>query len=162
MSDKLVVEFYDQFLPTPVATVLSLHGGDNPASAALTLCDFLGQIQKLEKPRFEDAGVLAARFIIWHSTHVGGKRGLEVYDAALIHQATDYGYQLARVYATEDRPSVEIVQDRYTTTEEWESAEIYLKALNLSQRIPFASKPSTSTIQSPSSYHQSRRRDPQK
>jgi len=129
MSDKLVIEFYESFSLDPVATILSTYGGDNPISAAFTLRDFLGQVQELEDPRFGDAGVLAARFIVWHSTHSAGTQGLEGYDAALIHKEADYGYQLARVFAGPDGASVEIVQDQYTTPEEWESAKIVLGSL---------------------------------
>lgn len=140
MSDKLVVEFYDRLSPTPVATVLTLHGGDNPASAALTLCDFIGQVRVLQEPRFEDAGVLAARFIIWQTASVGGEKDIEPYEVTLIHPAIEYGYQLARVYANEGRPSIEIVRDQYTTPEEMTSAETLLKSLNLIQSSPFDNK----------------------
>jgi hypothetical protein len=110
---------------------LTLHGGDNPTSAALTLCDFIGQVRILKEPRLDDAGLLAVRFIIWQSAIVGGEKDIEGYEATLIHPETDYGYQLARVYANEAHLSVEIVRDQYTTPEEMTSAEILLKSLNL-------------------------------
>ena len=131
MSEKLIVEFYEQTSTSPVATVLSIHGGDNPVSAALTLCDFLNQISKLDRSDFNDAGLLAARFIIWHATHVDGPRGLEISDVMLIQNAKDYGYQTARVHALQERPYVEIVEDQYSTAEELESAAFLLRQSNV-------------------------------
>lgn len=71
MSDKLVVEFYDlSNSGAPTACVLACHGGDNPSQAATTLTDFLMAVAGISEPRFEDAGLLAARFVAWE-----GQRG---------------------------------------------------------------------------------------
>ncbi len=45
MSDKLVIEFIGNIDIDSVA-VMASRGGDNPASAALTIADFLGQLNK--------------------------------------------------------------------------------------------------------------------
>lgn len=125
MSDKLVVEFVGEDKDV-VAVVFALHGGDNPPAAALTIADFLNQVAKLDEPRFDDAGLLAARFVVWQSGISKGAGDLTFLDVVLISRADSYGYQLARVYAQDDRPYVHIVRDQYSTPDEMYEAAILL------------------------------------
>lgn len=121
MSDRLVIEFYDSGVSIPAAAVLVWYGGDNPADAALTISDFLQLISGLASPRFDSAGLLAARFIVWHGSHVE-RTGLNISDIILITPAAVYQYQLARIYASPDGPRVEIVPDDYSTPGELKAA----------------------------------------
>ncbi len=91
MSDKLVIEFIGEDKQT-VAVVFAYHGGDNPAAAALTIADFLNQVEKLDEPRFDDAGLLAARFVVWQSSISNGAGELAFLDVSLISRAEEYGY----------------------------------------------------------------------
>jgi hypothetical protein len=132
MSDKLVVEFAGEDKQI-IAVVFALHGGDNPPAAALTIADFLNQIAKLDEPRFNDAGLLAARFVVWQSGISKGPGELAFHDVVLIPRADDYGYQLARVYAQDDRPYVHIVRDKYSTWDELTDAATLLGQRNVDE-----------------------------
>lgn len=124
MSNKLVVEFYDlSDSDRPTACVLACHGGDNPSQAATTLTDFLADLACLADPRFDDVGLLAARFIAWEGHRGSGERSFDFSDVAILRPHHAHGYQLARIYAgRETPPRVELVQDRYTTTQEMREA----------------------------------------
>lgn len=119
MSDRLIIEFYSRVnSEQPVATVLALFGGDNPLSAATTLSDFFTRVSKLSRPRFDDAGLLAARFISWEGSKSAGADSLDFIDVVLQERVNVHGYQTARVYAQELRPYVHLVIDDYTACEE--------------------------------------------
>lgn len=130
MSDKLVVEFYDSSgSDTPIACVLACHGGDNPPQAATTLTDFFTAIAGVLDPRFEDAGLLAARFVAWEGQRGSGRRSFDFLDVAIIPPHQAHGYQVARVYAgRESHPRLELVRDQYTTTQEMEEAMAIIRA----------------------------------
>ncbi len=132
MSDKLVVEFVGEDKQT-VAVVFALHGGDNPPAAALTIADFLNRVAKLDEPRFDDAGLLAARFVVWQSGISKGAGELAFLDVVLIPRTESYGYQLARVHALPDRPYIHIVRDRYSTADEMYEAAILLGQPNVDE-----------------------------
>lgn len=127
MSDKLTVEFYGpEDSAKPVACVLACHGGDNPSSAATTLADFFDSVSALAEPRFDDAGVLAARFVVWQTAQEANANSFDFYGVALVPFQTSYGYQTARVYACESRPYVHFVNDEWTTPQELMEASIIL------------------------------------
>jgi hypothetical protein len=128
MSDKLVVEFYClENLAQPVASVLARHGGDNPSSAATTLADFFDTISALPESRFDDVGILAARFIAWESSRSAGLNPSDSIDVSLVPFQENYGYQTARVYARINRPYVHCVEDEWTTEQEMIEAAIILR-----------------------------------
>jgi len=128
MSDKLVVEFYGlEDAAIPVACVLACHGGDNPSSAATTLADFLDSVTTLSEPRFDDAGVLAARFVVWQAAQEADHDSLDFYGVALVPFQISHGYQTARVYADKRRPYVHCVSDEWTTSQELMEASIILR-----------------------------------
>ena len=115
MSDKLVLEFYDRrSTPEPVVTVMALHGGDNPESAAETLADFFLQVGDLPELNWEDAGSLAARFIAFQQGIRYGFSELGVLSAVPIKRQPTYGHQLVRVFGGKRGPIVEFVPDAYT------------------------------------------------
>ena len=128
MSDKLVVEFYGSKESTiPVACVVASYGGDNPSSGATTLSDFFDSISALAEPRFYDASVLAARFVVWQAIQESGQNPLECFSVFLIPFETVYGYQTVRVYADADRPYVHCVNDEWTTPQELMEAALILR-----------------------------------
>jgi hypothetical protein len=128
VSDKLVVEFYSQDSPAePLASILATFGGDNPSSAATTLCDFFDRISTLREPRFDDASVLAARFIVWESSKSGGGGQLEFTHVSLLRGGGPSPYQTVRVYEREGRPYVHCVIDKYTTANELQEAAFILR-----------------------------------
>jgi len=128
MSDKLIVEFYAAYdLVTPTGCVLTCHGGDNPSSAATTLADFFDALAVLKDPRYEDAAVLAARFVFWEAGKSLESQPLDFDDVSLIPFQKDYGYQVARVYANNHRPYVHCVTDQWTTDQELFEAAILLR-----------------------------------
>jgi len=128
MSDKLVVEFYDSKNSTaPVACVLACHGGDNPSSAATTLSDFFADISHLAESRFDDASVLAARFVVWESGKGSSYRSFDFTDVGIMPFQETYGYQIARVYACGDLPYVHFVRDEWTSEQELVEAAIILR-----------------------------------
>src|SRR5438105_3204114 len=99
MSDKLIVEFYGtEDSAMPVACVLACHGGDNPSSAATTLTDFFDSVSVVPEPRFDDAGVLAARFVVWQSAQEADRGSLDFYGVVLVPFQTNSDYQTVRVH----------------------------------------------------------------
>ena len=132
MSDKLVVEFYcPEDLTQPLACVLACHGGDNPSSAATTLADFFDKISSIPESRFDDAGLLAARFIAWEGSKGTGSGKFDFIDVALLPFEERYGYQTVRVYASDERPYVHCVRDESTTQQEMHEAAIILRQANV-------------------------------
>lgn len=132
MSDKLVVEFFQEDKPSnPAAVVLSVHGGDNPASASLTISDFLGAIRANSQGQIFDAHRLASQFIVWNSREDSACPNLSKPEAELIPVSDDYGYQTVRVFACEKQIRVEIVRDEFTTDEEMAEGDRFLKMLLL-------------------------------
>jgi hypothetical protein len=128
MSDKLIVEFYSFEHPElPVACVLACHGGDNPSSAATTLADFFESVSALSEPRFGDAGLLAARFIVWQAAQELDRGSLDFSGVALVPFQPSNGYQTVRVYSGEHRPYVHCVKDEWTTRHELIEAAIILR-----------------------------------
>jgi len=128
MSDKLIVEFYShEDSATPVACVLACHGGDNPSSAATTLADFFDSVSALAEPRFDDAGVLAARFVVWQALQEADRNSLDFYGVTLVPFQKSNGCQTMRVYANERRPHVHCVHDEWTTPKELVEASIILR-----------------------------------
>ena len=127
MSDKLIVEFYAAHdLATPAACVFAFHGGDNPSSAATTLADFFDALASLSDPRYNDASVLAARFVVWEACKSSESNRLDFNDVSITPFQEDYGYQVARVYTDDDRPYVHCVTDQWTTDGELLEAAIIL------------------------------------
>jgi hypothetical protein len=134
MSDKLIVEFYCANEPeVPVACVLACHGGDNPSSAATTLSDFFDSVSAASEPRYDDAGVLAARFVVWQAVQEqeNDRDSLEFNGVVLIPFQTSHGYQTVRVYACKHRPYVHCVEDEWTTCRELIEASIILRQDNM-------------------------------
>jgi hypothetical protein len=132
MSDKLVVEFYcSEDSVQPVACVLACHGGDNPSSAATTLADFFDKLALLPESRFDDAALLAARFIVWESSKGAGSNPLDFCDVALHTFRESAGYQIARVYARGDRPYVHCVRDEWSSEQELIEAALILRQPNV-------------------------------
>ena len=133
MSDKLVVEFYDlSNSGAPTACVLACHGGDNPSQAATTLTDFLMAVAGISEPRFEDAGLLAARFVAWEGQRGSRKTSFDFLDVSIIPPNQAHGYQVARVYAgSGPYPRVEFVPDQYTTAQEDEEALAIMRPFSL-------------------------------
>ena len=130
MSDKLVLEFYDRrSTPEPVVTVMALHGGDNPESAAETLADFFLQVGDLPELNWEDAGSLAARFIALQQGIRYGFSELGILSAFPIGHQPTYGRQLVRVFGSKRGPIVEFVPDGYTKPEELAVAKHILEEL---------------------------------
>lgn len=129
MSDNLVVEFYDSSdFDTLTACVLACHGGDNPSQAATTLTDFFADLMALAEPRFEDVGLLAARFVAWEGQRGSSGGSFDFLDVAIMPPHQAHGYQVARVYAgRESYPRVEFVCDQYSTTQEMEQAMAIIK-----------------------------------
>jgi hypothetical protein len=128
MSDKLIVEFYSsEDSATPVACVLASHGGDNPSSAATTLADFFDSVSALAEPRFDDAGILAARFVVWQAVQEADRNSLDFYGVTLVPFQTSNGCQTMRVYVNERRPYVHCVSDEWTTPQELREASIILR-----------------------------------
>ncbi|HEY0309407.1 MAG TPA: hypothetical protein VGB94_14690 [Acidobacteriaceae bacterium] len=128
MSEKLILEFYGSDISQqPVACILARWGGDNPSSAATTLADFFSAIRNLSNPRFEDAGLLAARFVSWQGQKDSGEQSYDFIDVCLIRTQEAYDYQVVRIYTDgEFCPRVEFVQDQYTIKEELEQAAIIM------------------------------------
>ncbi len=128
MADKLVVEFYcDQADKNPFASVLVLHGGDNPASAALTLADFLCSLRNAAGEHSINIGLAAAQFIIWANTLSGDHAlGREVF---LLPNGGETAYQVARLYPGDPYPLVEIMQDVYSSEAELNEAKEILRYL---------------------------------
>jgi hypothetical protein len=128
MSDKLIVEFYSFEHPElPIACVLACHGGDNPSSAATTLADFFDSVSALSEPRFDDAGLLATRFIVWQAAQESERDSLDFSGVALVPFELSNGYQTVRVYAGNRRPYVHCVNDEWTTRRELVEAAIILR-----------------------------------
>jgi len=139
MSDKLIVEFYNANEPeVPIACVLACHGGDNPSSAATTLADFFDSVSALPEPRFNDAGVLAARFVVWQALQEADRDSLDFNGLALVPFQTSNVYQTARVYAGKHRPYVHCVSDRWTTRQELREASIILRQTSIGPLEPMA------------------------
>jgi len=128
MSEKLILEFYgSDTSQEPVACILAHWGGDNPSSAATTLADFFSAIRNLSNPRFEDAGLLAARFVSWQGQKDSGEQSYDFIDVCLIRTQEAYDYQVVRIYTDgEFCPRVEFVQDQYATKEELEQAAMIM------------------------------------
>ena len=122
MSDILIVEFYGE-PDRAVAAVLAWHGGDNPASASLTLTEFLINLDNQIQNRQMGALELASRFIVSQvAFDPTFARGPEL-DAILIPTAASYGYQLCRLYVASGRVRAVVVVDEYSTTVEIEDAK---------------------------------------
>ena|ERR1700739_294075 len=119
MSDKLVVEFYNEDNePGPIAAIMSLHGGDNPASASLTISDFIAAVYASGASKGCDAYALASRFILWSGTRNQPDARCASLEAELIPINKSYHYQTARVFSGSERIRVELVPDRFTTRKE--------------------------------------------
>lgn len=132
MSEKLVVEFLRDTQAPPVAVVMSWHGGDNPASAALTIAAFYTNLPiDLRASRF-DARELASRFILWRAELSGWSASSLNIDAVLIEHDVVYGYQLVRVRTGREALHIELTTDEYTTESELREAEAVLKSASVS------------------------------
>lgn len=131
MADKLVVEFYeneDQF--EPVAVILSLHGGDNPASASLTLSDFIATT-RANKSAQTDAYGLASQFMVWANKWGQLQQDSLASEAELIPKAKKYSYQTARVFVDSQRIRVQLVEDEFTSGREFIEGNDLLRTLSL-------------------------------
>jgi hypothetical protein len=127
MSDKLIIEFYSSDDATmPVACVLASHGGDNPSSAATTLSDFFEALSCSDDARFDDAGLLAARFVAWKGLQGSSSLPFDFIDVSLVPFEQNYGCQVARVYARSGEPDVQFVRDEWTTDREMVEAAMIL------------------------------------
>lgn len=131
MSDKLVIEFFQDASnqPSPVAAVMSLHGGDNPVSASLTISDFLASIRTSLSTQYSDAYTLASLFILWSSTKAPSGSEFPYMEAELIPISSNYGYQTMRIIAGRERPRVEFVRDEFTSDEELIEGRRFLEPL---------------------------------
>lgn len=128
MSDKLIVEFYDSKNgQQPIVTVLAFYGGDNPSVGATTLADYFNRLGDLTDPRYDDAGLLSARFIACESAKCAGTDIPDFSGVALVPFNSVQGYQVARVYAQEPRPYVHFVTDEWTSPKELEEASLILR-----------------------------------
>ena len=132
MSDKLVIEFFQQDgnRANPVAAVMSLHGGDNPVSAALTISDFLASIRTSSPAQNFDAYTLASLFILWSATKGPSRSQFPCMEAELIPISTKYGYQAMRIFAGRERTRVELVRDEFTSDEEIIEGRRFLEQLS--------------------------------
>jgi hypothetical protein len=130
VSDKLVVEFYDSVdTNVPTACVLAYYGGDNPSQAATTLTDFFTALSGIPDPRFDDAGLLAARFVAWEGQRYSTENPFDFLAVTIIPPHQSHGCQVARIYAgRSSHPRIEFVRDQYTTTEEIEEAKVIIGA----------------------------------
>jgi hypothetical protein len=129
MSERLIVEFYEEGKrDKPVATVLAYHGGQDPEAAAFTLAAFFSALKTLEQPRFNDAQVLAARFVSWQGFECRlSAKPFDFIDVGIINDSKEYeGYLIARVHAHSVRPHVEFVKDSFCAANELSTASIIL------------------------------------
>lgn len=127
MSSVVVVEFYDRSGSPPIGCAQAFHGGENPSMAATTLSDFFENVRRLPEPRMDDAGLLAARFVVWASGSRAMADELAFSDVAVIPYEKSYGYQVARVYPAEgSKPYVHMVVDEWTKDRELAEAAIIL------------------------------------
>jgi hypothetical protein len=132
MSDKLILEFYDPApLHTFCACIYAAHGGDSPSSAAVTLLDFFEAVSSQLDPRWSDAGLLAAKFVVWESAKSSSPGSLDFIDVAVIPPQRTYGYQLVRLYTQDGRPHVHCVPDQWTTEQELRDAATILHQPNV-------------------------------
>jgi hypothetical protein len=123
MSEKLVVEFCEDE-DRPVALVLVWHGGDNPASASLTLVAFLTELGGLIHGRSMSALELASRFILFQQVAFDSALGQPpLLDAVLVSHESGYGCQRCRLHAVAGRVRAAVVLDQYSTVEEIEDAK---------------------------------------
>jgi hypothetical protein len=132
MSDKLILEFYEHDCPEPLAVLLARFGGDNPASAALTIGAFLKCRQLADK--LYDAGSLVSHFILWQTQLDQDPGEVESPNTVLIRKEGKYPYQLLRLRVGPTSVNIEIVTDEYSTEDEILDARVTLQALN----IPFS------------------------
>lgn len=129
MSDKLVVEFFPEDAAShPLFAGMSLHGGDNPVSASLTIADFIASLRTVSPKENLDPYELASRFILWSSTRNEGSLAPE---AELIPVSEKYGYQTARIFVGK-RIRVEIVPDEFSTDQEMAEGAKFLKLVSVS------------------------------
>lgn len=128
MSDKLVVEFYQEDSPSSAQfAVMSLHGGDNPVTASLTIADFIAHsrgFSSAQKPC--DSYGLASRFIIWNAVRYPDAPTPE---AELIEVSERYGYQTARIFSSGEQIRVELVRDEFTIEAEIMEGTRFLQPL---------------------------------
>ncbi len=128
MSERLVVEFYESLSSSEaLCAVLAFHGGNNPVSAALTITDFFNQVSRFDDPRFDNASILAARFVAWQGAQGRRKTNFDFSDVAIIQPQDSYNYQSVRIYAQAERPFVHIVMDQYATPDELLEAAAWLQ-----------------------------------
>lgn len=129
MSERLIVEFYEAAeRPMPVASVLCFHGGDDAESAAYTLAAFIGHVRQLAQPQFDNAGLLAARFISWRGYEDRNSEKIADFaDVVLIPtlERPDY-YLVAKVIANAERPKVQFLRDSALHDHELQAAAAVL------------------------------------
>ena len=126
MSERLIVEFYDsRGGAKPLISVLAYYGGDEPEAAAYTLVAFFSLIACLKDPRFDEPGILAARFIHWMGHECIRSEALCDFDGVeIIRDSSRYtDYLTARVYPRPSGPLVKFVDDSRNTPEEFRVAE---------------------------------------
>ena len=125
MADKLVAEFYSNRSDTqPFASVLVVHGGDNPASAASTLRHFLSDCFAEAGRKEVDIHLAAAQLVVW-ANRLLDDSGLGI-AAFLVPNHGESPYQTARVYPSDRSLAVQIMRDEYSSESEFEDARLIL------------------------------------
>jgi hypothetical protein len=114
MSEPLIVEFYQsEEANAPEAIVLAGYGGDGPERGAGTLAAFFASVKSSQEPRFDDANLLAARFVCWHAhEYRWGNQPVDFRHVRLIPTSSEFEhYLIARVFAHSNGPKVKFVSD---------------------------------------------------
>lgn len=133
MSDRFIAEFYEGDSEESLAAVLSLHGGDNPGAASLTLAAFLSEAGYERSATVPSAGEVAAEFIIWSEERAFQSGSCFHPDTMLVQSSEKYPYQLMRLRVRDAGVMVTIITDEYTTEQEIDEAEAWL----LRARVPY-------------------------